>query len=219
MQNPLKINRPNLGDSVADAVREMIVDGRLPPGQRVNEIHLATTLGVSRTPLREALNRLTAEAALTSVPRHGFHVCALTVEELEQVYPIRALLDPEALRLAGLPPPSRLKRLKALNEQISAVQEPETVLALDDQWHLELVSDCPNAVLLGLIRQFIRRTRRYELALMRERPSVRRAVEDHRRILDALRRGDVGAACDALRRNLQSGQAAIIEWLRQRATS
>lgn len=205
-----------MGDSVADVVREMIVDGRLPPGRRVNEVHLAAALGVSRTPLREALNRLTAEGALTSVPRQGFHVCALTVEELEQIYPIRALLDPEALRLAGLPPPGRLKHLQALNERIGAAREPDAVVGLDDQWHLELVADCPNPVLLGLIRQFIRRTRRYELALMRERPSVRRAVEAHRRILHALRRGDLDAACDALRRNLQGGEAAIIEWLRQR---
>lgn len=218
MQN-VGLNRPNLGESVAAAVREMIVDGRLAPGQRINEVQLAVTLGVSRTPLREALNRLTAEGALTSLPRRGFYVCALTLEELEQIYPVRALLDPEALRLAGLPPSGRLKRLKTLNEQLSAERDPEAVIALDDQWHLELIADCPNPVLLNLIRQFIRRTRRYELALMRERRSVQRAVEDHRRILDALRRGDLDAACDALRRNLQSAKAAIVEWLRQRGAS
>jgi hypothetical protein len=54
--------------SVADAVREMVVDGRLPPGGGVNEVHLAAALGISRTPLREALMKLTAEGALVSVP-------------------------------------------------------------------------------------------------------------------------------------------------------
>src|SRR5262245_1715981 len=219
MQNTKGLNRPNLGESVAAAVREMIVDGRLPPGQRINEVHLAATLGVSRTPLREALNRLTAEGALTSVPRQGFYVCELTLEELEQIYPIRALLDPEALRLAGLPPPDRLKRLEALNKQIGAARDPEAVLALDDQWHRELFAGCPNHVLIGLIRQFTQRTRRYDIAVMRERHSVQRAVEDHRRILDALRGGDLDAACDALRRNMQSGKAAIVEWLRQRGAT
>src|SRR5215510_3945315 len=115
--------RPNLSESVASALRRMIVDGRLGPGERINEVRLAAALGVSRTPLREALSRLVAEGALKSVARSGFYVCPLTVEELEQIYPIRALLDPEALRLSGLAPPDRIKRLGALNTKIGAARD------------------------------------------------------------------------------------------------
>src|SRR5689334_13979603 len=101
--------RRTMTSSVADEVREMIVDGRLPAGGRVNEVHLAAALGISRTPLREALMRLTAEGALVSVPQIGFQVSPLSVEELEQIYPIRAILDPEALRLAGIPTGARMQ--------------------------------------------------------------------------------------------------------------
>src|SRR5262245_36973472 len=106
MQQALsQLDRPNISDVLATALRDMIVDGRLPAGERINEVHLAARLQVSRTPLREALGRLVAEGALTSVPRIGYFVCPLTLDEFEQLYPIRAILDPEALRLAGIPSP------------------------------------------------------------------------------------------------------------------
>src|SRR5690349_21308913 len=106
------LSRDNLSDQAAGLVRTMIVNGELPAGHRINEVHLALRLGVSRTPLREALAGLEREGALTSVPRIGWFVRPLTLDEFRQIYPIRGLLDPEALRLAGLPSPDLLKRLR-----------------------------------------------------------------------------------------------------------
>lgn len=211
------IDRPNLSAAVAAAVREMIVDGRLAEGARVNEVHLAARLGVSRTPLREALTRLAAEGALTSLPRTGYYVCPLTAEEVEQLYPLRAILDPEALRLAGLPSPARLAELKRLNQKLQNTTNPEMVVLLDDRWHHELLADCHNLILMGLIEQFVWRTRRYELGLMRERHNVARAGGDHEAIMAALEAGDLEAACAALRANMQSGKAPILAWLASRA--
>src|SRR5436309_2715334 len=107
----IAIVRDNISDAVAIELRNMIVDGHLPAGERINEVHLSKQLGVSRTPLREALARLTQEGALRQVPRIGYFVRALTLEEFEQIYAIRPLLDPEALRLAGLPSSGRMERL------------------------------------------------------------------------------------------------------------
>src|SRR3954451_24901500 len=118
----MQIDQPNISATLADAVREMIVDGRIPAGSRVNEVHLARALGVSRTPLREALMRLTTEGALTVRPRLGFHVAPLSMEELAEIYPIRALLDPEALRLSGLPSKEQLARLMAINRKIAVAK-------------------------------------------------------------------------------------------------
>jgi DNA-binding GntR family transcriptional regulator len=209
-------DRPNLAEALVAELREMVVDGRLADGQRVNEVHLATSLGVSRTPLREALGRLAAEGALRSSPRVGYFVRRLTADEFREIYPIRALLDPEALRLAGVPAARQIARLEALNRTILDTEDAEKVISLDDEWHLDLVSGCPNRVLIGLIEQFMSRTRRYELALMRERRNVAGANDGHKRILTALRRGDLDRACDALRRNLQSGAEPILDWLRAR---
>ena len=78
-------DRPNLSDDLATRLRTMVVEGELPAGERVNEVHLAARLGVSRTPLREALSRLASEGAVTSVPRLGFFVCPLTAEEVDRL--------------------------------------------------------------------------------------------------------------------------------------
>jgi DNA-binding GntR family transcriptional regulator len=208
--------RGNIADDLVDALRNMIVDGALAAGERINEVHLSRTLGVSRTPLREALTRLAREGTLAGVPRIGWFVKPLTLEEFDQLYPIRALLDPEALRLAGLPAPEAVDALERLNARIAEAADADERIALDDEWHLSLIGHCPNKVLLDLVRDMIRRTRRYEIALMRERGNVAVAADTHREIMDALRRRDLDAAGAALRRNLTAGIAPIRAWLAAR---
>lgn len=208
--------RGNISETAADTVRAMIVDGRLAAGDRINEVHLAAQLGVSRTPLREALSGLTAEGALVARPRLGYFVRPLSLEEFEQIYDIRPLLDPEALRLAGLPNTKRIARLEKLNADLANAKGVRAI-DLDDAWHLELLADCPNTVLIDLIRNIMLRTRRYELALMRERANVDVSNDTHDDIMVALKASDLEAACVALKRNMQSGRQPIADWLRERA--
>jgi len=210
------VPRGNISDDLVNQLRNMIVDGTLAAGERINEVHLSRALGVSRTPLREALARLGREGTLMSVPRIGWFVKSLSVEEFEQIYPIRALLDPEALRLAGLPSAERIDRLEGLNARIAETHDPDRMITLDDEWHLELIAGCPNKVLLDLVREFIQRTRRYEIALMREQRNVAVATGTHRDIMTALRRRDLDGAVAALRRNLQTGLEPIRAWLESR---
>lgn len=208
--------RGNISESAADVVRAMIVDGRLAAGERINEVRLAERLGVSRTPLREALSGLVAEGALIARPRLGYFVQPLSLDDFEQIYAIRPLLDPEALRLAGIPSAKRLAKLTRLNAELSKAKGLRAI-DLDDAWHLELISACPNKVLIELIQNIMVRTRRYELALMGDNASVGGACEEHENILRSLTRGHVDAACAALARNLQNGREPIAVWLKQRA--
>jgi len=210
---PARIRRGNISDDVADALRNMIVDGGLPAGERINEVHLSQQLGVSRTPLREALARLAHEGALEAFPRIGYFVRPLTVEEFEQIYTIRPILDPAALSLAGLPSPEQMKRLDEINRRIEKARDADEIIGLDDEWHLQLVSTCPNKVLVDLIKQFARRTRRYEIALMRERRNVLASLTEHKAIMSALRKRNLEGACAALRVNCEIGFAPIMKWL------
>lgn len=207
------MKRQNISEEVANRIRQMIVDGEIAAGSRINEVHLARELGVSRTPLREAIARLVREDTLVAVPRIGAFARPLTLEEFDQLYPIRALLDPEALRLAGLPTSQHLRRLERLNARIKSARDPDGIIDLDDQWHLLLIDHCPNKVLLELVRDLIRRTRRYELALMRERREIELATETHDRIIDKLRAGDPDAAAAILKHNLEAGREPIRRWL------
>ncbi len=211
----LETERGNISEAAADAVRAMIVDGRLAAGDRLNEVRLAQQLGLSRTPLREALSGLVAEGALIARPRLGYFVRPLSLEDFEQVYAIRPLLDPEALRLAGIPAAKRIAKLEKLNADLSKAKGVRAI-DLDDAWHIELIAECPNKVLVELIRNIMVRTRRYELALMREKVNVGNATTDHEKIIVALKKNDLEAACAALKRNMQSGREPIVTWLKER---
>ncbi len=209
--------RDNLATDLADTLRQSIVDGQLATGDRINEVELAASLEVSRTPLREALYRLVAERLVESRPRQGFYVREIGPRELADVYGIRAILDPAALEAAGLPDPDRLDRLTAINDRIrEAAADPERIIDLDDEWHLELLHGCPNRALVDLIREFMRRTRPLERAYMRDRGNVQTTVRIHDRILDALRAGDLDRAVELVRENMRVGLPPIVEWLEER---
>lgn len=207
--------RANLAETVANLLRDMILDGRLPAGQRINEVRLAAQIGVSRTPLREALSRLVNESALHDIPRRGFFVRPLTAEEVRAIYPIRAILDPAALRLAGIPSQQKIVRLRKLNRKLAAATKPAEAVKFDDELHIQLIADCPNPVLLELIQQFMWRTRRYELGLMGERRNMASAVARHERIFDALEAGDLELACRELEENMH-GEGPVLAWLAER---
>ena len=208
--------RTNRAEEVASIVRERILDGRLPAGDRINEVRLSAELGLSRTPLREGLSRLVNEGALQDIPRRGFFVRRLTAEEVRAIYPIRSILDPAALRLAGIPADEEIARLREINERLAQTTDPAEAVRLDDELHLKLVAGCPNPVLIGLIEQFMWRTRRYELGLMRQKVGMPGAVAAHERILAALEAGDMEIAVRELEGNLSHGQEPILDWLAER---
>jgi DNA-binding GntR family transcriptional regulator len=208
--------RPNLSKEIADRVRRMILDAHLAEDQRINEVHLAGELGVSRTPLREALNQLVGEGALRSEPRRGYFVQPLTAAEFGGMYQIRSLLDPEALRIAGLPDEDQVSALEEINEELALATTPDQAIEIDDHWHLTLLRHCPNPVLIDLIREFMGRTRRYELAYFREHQHQAQASKQHQAVVRAVRRKDIDAACKALRQNLTSGTRPILNWLKER---
>lgn len=206
----------NLNDTVEAQIRGRIVDGTLAPGDRLNEVHLAAALGVSRTPVREALNRLVAEGAVEARPRFGYFVKPLTLAEFEPLYDIRPLLEPEALRMAGTPAPDALDRLEQINQRLLRAKTDVARIALDDEWHLALIAGCPNPVLVDLIKTMMVRTRRYELAWMREAPHAGEAGDSHATILRHLRARRLGATCAALKDNLCAAKPAIAAWLQAR---
>lgn len=209
----------SISAKAAQEVRQRIVRGELSDGTRINEVRLAAELGVSRTPLREGLGQLVAERVVRVEPRRGFFVAPLTIAEFEQLYGIRPLLDPEALRLAGIPARATLDRLDAINRDMLAAETPAAAIDLDDAWHRELLSACPNRVLVELIDQIIVRTRRYEYALFRETDNVWTATNEHEQIVAALRDGDLASACRLLEQNMRSGKAPVLAWLSRRPGS
>ena len=199
-----------------ERVREWVLDGTLTDGSRINEGAIAKALAISRTPLREALFDLSADGYIESIERRGFFVRPLSLVEFEGLYDIRPILDPQALRLGGIPDPRTIDKLVDLDERLAKATTPTEIVDADDAFHLTLISGCPNSVLIDLIEQMMRRTRRFEMALFREVEQLPRAKREHERLIDHLRARDLNGALAALVDNLSSGKAPIRHWLIQR---
>ncbi|MGE5181837.1 MAG: GntR family transcriptional regulator [Acidobacteriota bacterium] len=195
----------SLRDGVEAEIRTRILGGQLAAGSRINEVHLAQELAVSRTPLREALTRLAGEHFVEARPRFGFYVRPLSAAEHRDLYAIRARLDPWALELAGVPPKDQLTDLEIVNAELAELTDPGKAIEHDDRWHFMLLAGCPNHTLIELIRQMMWRTRRYEHLYFGDPKSIASAVREHATILRALRRRDLAEACRRLHDNMTSG--------------
>jgi DNA-binding GntR family transcriptional regulator len=207
------ITRRLLRHEVHVAVMDLILRGELEPGARINESRLAEQLGVSRTPLREALHRLEQEGFLRSEPNQGFIVHRLTEREVRDLYPVLWMLEGAALREATNRGGVDLERLKRLDtERLASRHDLVREYDIDVEWHTELVRNCPNALLLDLIRYVKQIARRY-LRLDIERLDA--AVAGHRTVIAALEAQDVDGAVEQLKQHWTHGMEATLSWVRE----
>ena len=204
---------------IRSQVRRLLLEGMRrgdpAPGTSINESELSGLLGVSRTPLREALLNLAGEGFLGAAPGKGFYVLPLSAKEVEDLYPIIAAL--ERLALVTSPPPAKadLKRLAEINQELESVRDDwEAALRADERWHEGLLRRCDNRRLLETIRGLKFHAQRYEAAYMRHSGRIIRSVEQHRAILRALRDEDLGSAARLLDANWKISQDFLLPWLR-----
>lgn len=213
-QKPPQIKRETLRIRARVVVRDQVLEGRLPPTARINESELATRIGVSRTPLREALLGLEKEGLLVSAAGRGFFVRPLSVEDVREIYPVLWTLESLALRLRGIPRPAELAMLRRINARLEArLSKPPQALKLDTDWHRTLLRPCQNRRLLLMIRDLKRAAYRYEYAFMQQSNRVIVSVEHHRRIIDALEHGDMDRAVETLMENWRVTLECTERWL------
>ncbi|MXO55278.1 GntR family transcriptional regulator [Pontixanthobacter gangjinensis] len=211
------IDSPQSASSqAAKTLRAMIIDGVIPDGDRINEVHLSQRLQISRTPIREGLGQLVAEGFVEIIPRRGFFACPLNANEFSDLYDLRPMLDPEALLLGGQLTPEEIDALEQSNEVFQNAQPGAEAVNADENFHRLLIARCQNAVLLGVIDNLMARTRRYELALFRETAPVNCAANEHKMIIKALRDQQLQDAAKHLHGNLTSGKGPILDWLATR---
>jgi DNA-binding GntR family transcriptional regulator len=207
------ITRRLLREDVHAAVTDLILRGEVEPGARINESRLAERLGVSRTPLREALHRLEQEGFLRSEPNQGFIVHPLSEREVRDLYPVLWMLEGAALREAVSHGGVDLERIRRLDvERLAARDDLVREYDIDVEWHAELVRNCPNALLLDLIRHVKQIARRY-LRLDIQRLDA--AIAGHRAVIAALEAQDVDSAVDQVKRHWTHGMEATLSWVRE----
>jgi DNA-binding GntR family transcriptional regulator len=210
----MTITRVPLREQVHRAVVGRILREELPPGARISDSAMAVELGVSRTPVREALLRLEREGFLEVDVGRGFFVKPLSPTEMREMYPILWTL--EVLALRTLPPLSRatLAELDRINAEMAHVgDDPERRIELDVAWHRALLEGCGNQRLLEMIASVKAVVRRYEYAYMQNAGFIPVSTRTHDEIARAMERGDVEAAAPLLESNWRFGMEEMLEWL------
>ena len=210
----MTITRVPLREQVHHAVIRRILREELAPGSRLSDSALAAELGVSRTPVREALLRLEREGFLETDVGRGFFVKALSAREVREVYPILWTLEILAMRSSAPPAPTTLAELDRINDEMGRVSDdPERRIDLDILWHRTLVSGCENEQLLAMIAGLKAVIRRYEYAYMQDAGRVPVSTRTHGEIARALDGGDVDGAARLLESNWRITAEQLAEWL------
>ena len=204
---------PTRSDAAYDSILEAILSGAFPGGAALSERRLGDELGLSRTPVREALGRLEVEGFVTRRGRASI-VRTISVQEFLEILHLRHLLEVEAVGLAcGRLPAAELDRLRCAMEQ---ADDPEAIApdehrALDDAFHGSIARHAGNGLLADTIMQLRQRTRMFNLKRIPERFLPGRL--EHLAILDALDVGDPTGARHAMATHLDHVKAAIFERL------
>ena len=180
-------------------LRDMIVNNRLPPGSNHLETELAETLGMSRTPVREAMLLLAAQGLVEVRPRRGMRVLSLSAHDMAEVYDILIELEGLAAERAAerdLSPDDLGALEHALTEMESALEADDRVrwAEHDQQFHDMLVSLSGNRRLVELVNSFNDQVRRARLLTLQLRPSPTKSNRDHRALFDAIKAGDAAYA-------------------------
>jgi DNA-binding GntR family transcriptional regulator len=215
------LERPeSLSDRVYATLREYLRAGRIPAGQPLQEAALGAQLGVSRTPVREALARL-ATVGLVVAEGRSFTLPALTVADIEDIYALRFLLEPEALRLvaASRPDRARLAPLRQALDDMAAAHDAGDGAAFMDanyQYRDAWTALVPNARLVRAIQLYADHVR-YLRAFTLDDASVRAGVLERLKQLGAaLAAGDGDAAAQAMRAHLESAKRILLEMTEKR---
>lgn len=187
----------------AETLRELLVDGTLVPGTRVNEVVLAKTLAISRGPLREAIQQLAGEGLLNMSEGRGARVPVFGRDEVDAIYVVREALEGMAARLAAMDGPSAGARLLEILRKTGDVIERgdggSYPLAVDLDIHSAIVEMSGNQILINRSRELVLQLRLVRAKSGHSKTRANQAFLEHQRVVEAIGAGD-GDASEALMR-------------------
>ena len=207
---------------VSDAyakLKQEIRSNRLPPGYQAPEPEIALKLGMSRTPVREALIRLEAEGLVELIPRRGARVLPIQAEDMKEIYEILAALEPDAAASLARRKPSA----EELEPLIASTQAMEDALAsddldawaeADDVFHRSLLELHGNRRLKDYVESLFDQVHRARMITLRLRQVPKRSTEEHREIVDAIMAGDVEKSHHVIREHRQRAARELLSILK-----
>ena len=208
-----------LRDVVFQTLRDAILKGELQPGERLMEIHLANKLGVSRTPIREAIRMLEKEGLAVTIPRKGAQVAQMTEKDLLDVLEIRDALDELAVADAC----KRMEKEdfdqleKAMNDfvDVTKTKDVRAIVEADEAFHNVIYSATKNPKLWHIIKNLKEQMYRYRYEYVKQDKDYSDLVEDHSKIVDGLKRKDVDYVKTVMHNHLQNQVDSVSRVIRE----
>ena len=216
-----RIGRPrSLASLAAEQIRELIVTDGLRLGQPLSEAGLAEQLGISRTPVRDALGRLHAERLVEIQPQQGTFVFRYDATQLQSVLQLREILEVGALRVALRA--DRRRTIDALAAEVAAgelaVREgPEAFQSADTAFHSAIMSSSQNPELIDAYSRILGRVRAIRFRAIRKNARFAKSQEDHRAVVAAILAGNDQSAEEVLARHVYNSYFGYLEDLGETA--
>ncbi|MDE7422484.1 MAG: GntR family transcriptional regulator [Lachnospiraceae bacterium] len=208
-----------LRDVVFQTIRQGILHGVLPPGQRLMEIQLAKHLGVSRTPVREALRMLELEGLVVTIPRHGAEVAEITQKDLQDVLEVRCALEALAVDLACMAiTEEELQSLRANTDKFGKLIESGNISALaecDVAFHDIIFSATHNNRLVQLLSNLSEQMYRYRLEYLKDKEVHPVLLQEHKEIITHLEKRDTTKAKEVITRHINKQYEDVIKNLKK----
>lgn len=207
-----------LRDVVFKTLRQAILTGELKPGERLMEIHLANKLGVSRTPIREAIRQLELEGLVIMVPRKGAQVASITEKSMSDVLEVRLALDKLAVELASKRISYEQKEelhqaLVDFENMVSSGNASEIAKA-DVAFHDKIFEATGNMRLGQMVNNLAEQMYRYRFEYIKEESGHLRLIEEHKAIYEAIISGNVEAATKAISTHIKNQEESILQQIR-----
>lgn len=206
-----------LRDVVFKTLRQAILRGELKPGERLMEIHLANRLGVSRTPIREAIRKLELEGLVNMVPRKGAEVANITEKSLKDVLEVRRALDALSIELAcdriTEEAMEALQEAKVAFEDATKTGDTAVIAKRDVEFHDIIIAAAGNERLTAMINNLAEQMYRYRFEYIKDAKNHQRIIEEHNMIFMSLSKKDKAAAANAVITHIDSQEKSIIQLL------
>lgn len=207
-----------LRDVVFNTLRKAILTGELKPGERLMEIHLANRLGVSRTPIREAIRKLELEGLVIMIPRRGAEVAQITEKSLKDVLEVRRALDALCAELAcdriTEEEQGRLKEACGAFERATRTKDATIIAKADVKFHDIIIQATGNQRLVQLINNLSEQMYRYRFEYIKDENRHDSLVNEHRIIYQSIVSGDKKRAAETARLHIDNQEKSIIRQIR-----
>ncbi|MEO8306380.1 MAG: GntR family transcriptional regulator [Betaproteobacteria bacterium] len=210
----------SLVEAAYQTMRRRILDNVWPPGYRALEQALALELGMSRTPVREALIRLAREGLVEVIPRHGMSVLPVSADDMRDIYEMLTALEAMAAELAVRRRPSeaQLKPLLDASRDMGRALKANDLdawAAADERFHQHLITLSGNRLLIEAVQNCWDRAHRARMVTLRMRPKPTHSTREHMDVVDKIRSGDARGAFDAHRAHRERGSRELLAILEQ----